>query len=368
MTAPVSVLIVEDSAVARELITEALASDPRLTVVAAVDTAEKALRLIPRLKPDIISMDVRLPGMNGIDATRQIMAEHPTPIVVVAADMSNDTVNRSMEALQAGALTVVEKPSIDSTAAYQAMARKLCDQFVNLSTVKVVRQRFGGAIALRRMASMPSPRPAPVVRTPLANGIAMVGIVASTGGPPAVATILRGFGNSFPVPVLVVQHMGASFLEGYASWLGTACNLEVELGKDGVEPLPGRVYVGPGRHHLTIRDGRLRLVADWSERGHVPSGDMLFSSLAENVGERALGVLLTGMGEDGARGLLEMRNAGGHTIVQDRTTSAVYGMPAAAKAMGAAVDDLPLPTIAGRITRLVSQSRAEPGPSKVAAP
>ncbi len=250
----ISVMVVEDSAVARELIVDTLNSDSRLSVVCAVDSGEKALRLVPRIKPDIISMDVRLPGMNGIEATRRIMQEWPTPIVVVAADLSRETVNNSMEAVRAGALSVVEKPTIDSAEAYAAMARGLCGQFVNLSTVKVVRQRFNASAGLRQAREATVVLPPP--RLPVPGGsIDVVGIVASTGGPPAVANVLQGLGAAFPAPVLIVQHMGAGFLEGYSSWLNSVCDIDVVLAKDGMEPGPGRVYVGPGRYHLTYRDG-----------------------------------------------------------------------------------------------------------------
>jgi two-component system, chemotaxis family, protein-glutamate methylesterase/glutaminase len=354
----ITVMVVEDSPVARELIVDTLNSDPRLSVVCAVDTGEKALRMVPRVKPDVISMDIRLPGMNGIEATRRIMEEHPTPIVVVAADLSNDTINNSMEALRAGALSVVEKPTIDSADAYAAMARRLCGQFVNMSTVKVVRQRFNPPVPPRQASPPVIPLPRPPATS---NGaVDIVGIVASTGGPPAVATVLQGLGAAFPAPVLVVQHMGAGFLEGYASWLNTVCDIDVLLARDGVRPEPGRVYVGPGRYHLTYRDGRLRLVNDWTERGHVPSGDRLFESLATSVGPRGLGVLLTGMGQDGAAGLLAMRQAGARTIGQDRATCAVYGMPAAAKAMGAVCEELPIGDVAVRVRRLVEMARRLP--------
>ncbi len=178
-----------------------------------------------------------------------------------------------------------------------------------------------------------------------------------------MANVLQGLGADFPAPILVVQHMGAGFLEGYASWLNSVCDVDVVLAKDGDEPLPGRVYVGPGRYHLTYRG---QVACTWSptgrERGHVPSGDELFNSLAASVGPRGLGVLLTGMGQDGAAGLLAMRQAGARTIGQDRATSAVYGMPAAAMAMGAVDEELPLGTIAPRIRRLVegAPSRRRP--------
>ena len=350
----VTVMIVEDSAVARELITNTLNSDPRIDVVCAVETAEKALRLLPRVAPDVISMDVRLPGISGIEATRRIMAECPTPIIIVAADLSKETVNSSMEALRAGALSVVEKPTIDTPEAYKAMARRLCDHFVNLSAVKVVRQRFNDAPAVRKPAP-PSPMPQPVRSS---GAVDVIGIVASTGGPPAVGRLLQALGPEFPVPILVVQHMGSGFLQGYAEWLDSICGLDVVLAKEGEVPRPGHVYVGPGSNHLTYAGGRLRLVRDLSDRGHIPSGNMLFASLAEAAGAASIGVLLTGMGDDGAAGLLAMRDAGAFTIGQNQETCAVYGMPAAAKKIGAVVEELPLGAMAERIARLVANTPA----------
>lgn len=347
----VSAMVVEDSAVARELIVSTLNSDPRINVVCAVDSAEKALRLAPRLAPDVISMDVRLPGISGIEATRRIMADCPTPVIIVAADLSKETINSSMEALRAGALSVVEKPTIDTPEAYKAMARRLCDQFVNLSTVKVVRQRFNEPAADRASTALVLPASSLACA---GGAFQVVGIVASTGGPPAVAKLLQGLGPAFPVPILVVQHMGSNFLAGYAAWLDSVCALDVVLVKGGEAPRPGRVYVGPGGHHLTYQAGRLRLVRDRSDRGHVPSGNMLFGSLAANAGACGLGVLLTGMGDDGARGLLEMRRAGAHTIAQDRATAAVYGMPAAAKALGAVVEELSIAAMPARIAALIA--------------
>lgn len=351
MRKTISVMVVEDSAVARELITDALNSDPRLCVVCAVDSAEKALRILPRLAPDVISMDIRLPGMSGIEATRRIMAEHPTPIVVVAADLSREAVNGSMEALRAGALTVVEKPTVDSAEAYRAMAGRLCDQFVNMSTVKLVRHRTRKSSA----GCQPTARHRHSAPSGVASTIDVVAIAASTGGPPATARLLQGLGATFPVPILVVQHMGCAFLDGYTAWLNSVCDLEVGLATHGSAPAPGRVYVGPGRYHMTYDGGLLRLIPDFSDHGHVPSGDELFASLAASAGAHAIGVLLTGMGEDGARGLLQMRQAGAYTIGQDEATSAVYGMPAVALARGAVTEQLPLEAIAARIADLVAR-------------
>jgi two-component system chemotaxis response regulator CheB len=361
----VSVMVVEDSPVVRELITSVLNADPRLRVDCAVESAERALRILPRLSPDVISMDIRLPGMDGIEATRLIMEQCPTPIVVVAADFRSETVNRSMEALRAGALAVMEKPTVESVDAYGAMARRLCDQFVNMSQVKVVRQRFNGMVARHRAGVLPRPKPSETGPAPLLGGreraFDLIGIVASTGGPAAIARLLQGLGAAVLPPILIVQHMAANFLPGYADWLNSVCSPDVRLAHDLEEPVPGCIYVAPGHGHLTVRAGQIRLIADKSGNGHVPSGDMLFTSLAESAGARGLGVLLTGMGADGARGLLAMRNAGAHTIVQDEVTSAVYGMPAAACALGAAVEQFSIAAMADRIAFLAADTAKRNG-------
>jgi two-component system chemotaxis response regulator CheB len=350
-------MVVEDSRVSRELIVSTLNGDPRLSVISSVETAEAALRLIPRLAPDVISMDIRLPGMSGIEATRRIMQEWPTPIVVVARDLCGETVNRSMEALRAGAVSVVEKPAAESADAYKAMARSLCDQFASMSQVKVVRQRFNGPAHGRNSSPLP-----PHVQPNQDSAVEIVGIVASTGGPAAVAHVLNGLGASFMPPVLLVQHMGGEFLRGYADWLNSICDQTVLLAADAEKPRPGHVYVAPGGHHLTYQRGRMRLVRSASVRGHVPSGDVLLASLA-HLGRRAAGVVLTGMGDDGARGLLKMRTEGSHTVVQDEATSAVYGMPAAALALGAALEQLPVEAIAARIIHADGRGNSKAKPS-----
>ncbi|MGF9758801.1 chemotaxis-specific protein-glutamate methyltransferase CheB [Microvirga sp. 0TCS3.31] len=341
----VRVMVVEDSLVVRQLLVHIIASDPRLVVAAAVGSAEEALREIGRIRPDVISMDIRLPGMDGLEATRRIMAEQPTPIVVIADSIEDSSLKISMNALRAGALTVVEKPVGLSSDGYAAIASTICTQLYIMSQVPVVRQR---AFTSWRETSPSRREPEWSMTRPSTMGIA-----ASTGGPPALAKILGALPPDFPLPILLVQHMGAPFMEGFASWLNGLVSLEVRLAQDQEIPAPGRVYVAPGDRHLLLSPaGTLKLSAEPPLGNQRPSATMLFQSMARSLGRRGLGVILTGMGEDGAQGLVEMRQAGGYAVAEDESTAVVYGMPAAAARMGGVNVSLPLDMIAPRILRL----------------
>ncbi|MDF2689714.1 MAG: chemotaxis response regulator protein-glutamate methylesterase [Microvirga sp.] len=341
----VRVMVVEDSLVVRQLLVHIIASDPRLVVAAAVSSAEEALREIGRVRPDVISMDIRLPGMDGLEATRRIMAEHPTPIVVIASSIEDSSLKISMNALRAGALTVVEKPVGLSSDGYAAIASTICTQLYIMSQVPVVRQRsfvpWREAGAPRREPEWSAMRPS------------IMGIAASTGGPPALAKVLGALPPDFPMPILLVQHMGAPFMEGFASWLNGLVSLEVRLAQDQEIPKPGQVYVAPGDRHLLLSSaGTLKLSAEPPLGNQRPSATMLFQSMAHSLGRRGLGVILTGMGEDGAQGLVELRQAGGYAVAEDESTAVVYGMPAAAARMGGVNVSLPLDLIAPRVLRL----------------
>ena len=345
---PIRVLIVEDSAVVREFLLQIIAADPRLEVAGAVASAEEALPLLARLSPDVISLDIRLPGMQGVEATRRIMSERPTPIVVVSACSESDDLNLSMEALKAGALALVEKPAATTHRDYAALAERLCTQLAIMSEVKVVRQRRARAPL---MDPPQPPRPARLVP------YRMVAVAASTGGPAALMELLGGLGKDFPLPVLLVQHMTPGFLEGFGRWLAGVTPFRVQIVTDRQLIEPGTVYLAPAGRHL-VAD----CVSSWAEDGEPvwnqrPSGDVLFQSVARYAREASLGILLTGMGEDGARGLKEMRLAGGYTIAEHESTAAVYGMPAAGIRLGAACEALPLPAIAPRVLELVSPAK-----------
>lgn len=341
----VRVLIVEDSPVVQRLLQHVIASDPRLDVVGTAADADEAMRLIESCRPDVISMDIRLPRIDGLQATRRIMQDHPVPIVVVAANVDDKALDISMNALRAGALSVVEKPPSTAREDYQALAGHLCTQLYIMSQVKVVRQRGAGR----------SPPPSAVTPSPelhLRVAPELVAIVASTGGPGALVRILSSLSKDFPLPVVVVQHIGENFVAGFAKWLGTLSALPVALAREGEMSQPGHVYVAPGGAHLRLGENGFQFDSSPPVQGQRPSGDVLFDSVARRYGPRALGIVLTGMGEDGARGLLAMRRAGAHTIAEAQSTAVIWGMPGTAVAMGAAVEQQPVDAIAARLTQV----------------
>ncbi|MEX0644542.1 MAG: chemotaxis-specific protein-glutamate methyltransferase CheB [Parvularculaceae bacterium] len=342
---PIRVLIVEDSSTARRLLEGIINADPRLEVVGSAPSGEKALAMLDSARPEIITMDIRLPGIDGIETTKRIMNRRPTPIIIVASVESREQAKISIEALKAGALSVIEKPRGVASSDFSDLARRLRRQLVLMSDVKLVRHR-------RPTASFKPPR---MTSAPIANSrtsLGAVGIVASTGGPNAFMEILRGLGSDYPAPILGVQHITPSFTEGFASWLGGATRLSVEIAAHGATPMPGRFYLAPGDTHLELVNGRLSLSRGPAVCSQRPSGNVLFRSLASSLGPDCVAVLLTGMGDDGAEGLRAAFDAGAHTIVEDESTAIVYGMPAAAIALGAATEALPLPQIAPRLREL----------------
>ena len=350
----IRVMIIEDSDVVRMLLEEIISRDPRLEVAASVSSAEEGLQLLHKVAPDVISLDIRLPGMNGFQATKRIMSEKPTPIVVVSASVEKEDLKISMNALKAGALTIVEKPVGTTRSDYQEMADQIRTQLAIMSAVKVVRQR-------RSPSPSPGARPSGLQAHPVRkNGtFRVLGIATSTGGPNALERLLNGLPADFSLPILIVQHITPSFLQGFAAWLDDVCPFAAAVARDGEVPVAGKVYVAPTESHLTVRAGRIRLDPGPPVSSQRPSGTVLFESLACEFGSRAIGVLLTGMGDDGARGLVELRTVGGYTIVEDESTAVVYGMPQAAVRLGAACESLPLHEIATRVLDLIADSGQE---------
>jgi two-component system, chemotaxis family, protein-glutamate methylesterase/glutaminase len=347
----IRVLIVEDSAVVREHLRRIISADPRLEVAGLAASGEEALVMAERVSPDVISMDIHLPGIQGFEVTRRIMAERPTPIVVVSGRDAED-VNLTMEALKVGALSVVEKPACATHKDYEALAGRLCTQLVIMSEVKVVRQR-------------PAPDPAALWGRPpagLSRGpYRVLAVAASTGGPSALMRLLSGLeAAGFQLPIALVQHITPGFVAGFAAWLASVTRIDAEVVQERTPLVPCRMYIAPSERHL-LTDGTWAWVEDGPPVGnHRPSANVLFSSLARGAGSAAIGVLLTGMGDDGAEGLRQLRAAGGFTVAEDPSTAVVYGMPEAAVRAGAVCESLPLGAIAGRVAEVAAGKGVRP--------
>ena len=328
----IRVLVVEDSATVRELLLSILSSDSAVEVVGTAQTGEEAVTAVERFRPDVVTMDVHMPKMNGFDATRRIMETHPTPIVIVSTADAMDTTN-AFQAIESGALAILQKPSGLNHPEHERHSAELLRTVKMMSEVKVVR---------RWPRLRPVDLPAPAVCTefpfqPAQRSIRLVAIGASTGGPPALQTILAGLPKDFPVPILIVQHIAEGFTQYFAEWLMQSAKLPIHLPTHDQRVLPGRVYVAPDRLHMAITaNGRIQLVEAEVENGLRPSVSYLFRSVAKAYGPGGAGVLLTGMGKDGAWELKSMKEKGALTIVQDRDTSAVYGMPGEAIRLGGA--------------------------------
>jgi two-component system chemotaxis response regulator CheB len=341
-SAPVRVLVVDDSAVARELLTGLFNADPALQVVGLAADGEAAVAAAQRLLPDVITMDIHLPRLDGFAATRQIMQSCPTRIVMVTASSMPNDVAASFRTLESGALAVLAKPPGPGHPLFGDLARELVRTVKLMAEVKVVRRwaPFRGV-------------PAPAT-TPAAADVRLVAIGASTGGPLVLKSILSLLRSNFSVPIVIVQHISPGFADGFAQWLAQDCGHTVRVAQHGDRAQPGVVYVAPDGAHTKLRAGGQILLSDEPpEHGLRPSVASLFRSVAHCYGAHAIGVLLTGMGRDGAQELKAMRDAGALTIAQDKASSIVYGMPAEAVRLDAADHVLDPPAIAATLNQCV---------------
>lgn len=346
--ARIRVLIVEDSPTVRRHLAEVMRSDPEIEVVGEVEDGNAAIEACLALRPDVITLDMMLPVMNGLAATEHIMAHCPTPILIVSASTNRGELFRTYDALAAGAVDVLEKPFGNES--------DECWRREFLATLKLV-SRIQVITHLRpRLGATGGPRPAHVAEPSPGEGhCRAVAIGASTGGPAAVAKILQALPPNFPLPILLVIHLAQAFGTALAEWLDVQSSLRVSFALDG-EPLPrpgtGRVIMAPPDRHLVLRGGRLRLTTDPERNSCRPSVDVLFESLACEMGADVAACLLTGIGRDGAEGLLATRQAGGMTLAQDEATSIVFGMPREAILRGAAAKVLPLDEFAPALVAL----------------
>ncbi len=343
----IRVLVVDDSPTARALLVEILRADPEVQVIGEAKDGQEGVELAGRLRPDLVTMDVRMPRLDGFAATKEIMIASPTPIVIVTSSFGSREVDLAMQSLRAGALAVLRKPPGPESPAFEEAAHKLLTTVKAMAHVKVVRH-WGAAGPARAPPDAPHPPPR------LGRRDTLVAIATSTGGPAALHRLLSRLPHDFPAPVLAVQHNAPGFMHGLVAWLGGGCGLTVKVAEQG-EPLrPGTVYLAPDDRHLGVAPaGTVLLSPAPPVGGFRPSGTFLFESAARARGSSVVALILTGMGDDGVDGLRAVRQAGGHVIAQDEATSVVWGMPGSAVAAGLADSVLPLDSIALRLTELV---------------
>lgn len=345
----IRVLVVDDSAVAREVLSHLINAAGDMTVIGTASDGIEAVLATQRLRPDIITMDITMPRMSGPEAIEQIMHTIPTPIVVVTGNTITEEVRATFRSLESGALAIVPRPAGPLVSPGDTTVDELIHTLRLMSEIKVVRR-----LKLRG-SGRPGDLQAP--RHPRSVPPRIVAIGASTGGPTALVSLLAELPRDYPLPVLVVQHIAAGFVEGFAEWLTSQIPLPVRVARAGDALTAGRVLVAPEASHLGV-DGRDRvlLLPEGKPRldSLCPSVDVLFRSVATAFGPAAIGVLLTGMGSDGATGLLEMRRAGAATVAQDRESSVVHGMPGHAIQLGAAEHVLP-PARIGQLLNLLAQ-------------
>jgi two-component system chemotaxis response regulator CheB len=333
------VLIADDSALVRETLATLINEDPEMMVAGVAVGGGEVVRKAGEIKPDLITMDLLMPDMDGVEATRRIMTKHPVPIVLVSSTVSSALTPTHFDALAVGAVDVVEKPDIALLTGDRRVRRKFVENLKAMSTVVTVTRRGGrDGRPTSRPPSKPPLRtpsaPEPLRGFPQTASVIVAG--ASTGGPPALARALRFLQPESP-PVVVVQHMTTGFIGGYADWLGRQIGSRVRLAENSERLSPGVVYLAPDERHVELTPyGRLLVYSGLPLRYHRPSVDVLFQSAARSCAKKTIALLLTGMGDDGARGLAALREAGAYTVAQDKQSSVVYGMPAAATERGAA--------------------------------
>lgn len=343
----IRVLVVDDSLTVRKELINSIEADPMFRIVGEARDGREAVTLCEELRPDVVTMDMALPGLSGLDATIEIMAHFPTPILIVSGSMNRGDVLRTCDALSAGAVDALEKPGRDADlVAWRADLRA---RLRVVSRVRVIRH------IQRRHRAHQEPAPAAPRPRGARPAVELVALGASTGGPTTIRTLLGDLPPSFPLPILLVIHLDHGFAAGFLEWLDRELPIPVAFAEDH-QPLPPRgtpgVLLAPPDRHLRLEGTQLRLDDSLHRYSCRPSVDVLFESLATSHGPRAMAALLTGMGRDGAAGLLALTRAGGLTVAQDEATSVVYGMPAEAARLNAASAVLPIGSIRELIVEL----------------
>lgn len=340
----IRVLIAEDSASVKAYLEYLIKSADDMEVVAVVSNGEEAAQLTCELKPDVVAMDIHMPVMDGYSATRRIMSQCPTPVVIVSSLIHGSDARETFRIMEVGAVAAVPKPPGPGSAHAQQEAATFINTLREMAGVKVAKPAVvAPAVTVHAVAKK-------------ASDYRLVVIGSSTGGPVALQTLLRELPADFPLPIVVVQHISVGFIAGMVKWLSQSCALPISVASAGVKVQAGRVYFAPDGAHLGInRQGVLALSYDPPFHSVRPAVSYLFGSTAQNYGKKAIGVMLTGMGRDGAQEMLAMKNTGAVTLVQDQSSCVVYGMPGAAAQLGVGDYHLPPEKIGQQLVALAAK-------------
>jgi len=343
----INVLIVDDSPIFQKLFTHLLRTDPQIQVIGGACDGAEALAFVAKQRPDVILMDIQMPVMNGCEATRRIMETDPIPVVICSASSHHDDVDKTFQAMEAGAVAFVSKPAGPAHPDFPRSVINMIQTIKMMADVKLTKRRVNSSmVRVENNRGMPDE----ILSSPIPE---VVAIGASTGGPLVLQTIFRLLPKNLPVPLLVVQHIAKGFVHGLAAWLESTTSFPMHIAENNVAALPGHVYLAPDHAHLGMDAGRLVLSEDELENGLRPSISFLFRSVAKSYGSSAVGILLTGMGKDGANELKQIREKGGVTIAQDKDSSLIHGMPGEAIRLGAAVHVLSPENISTLLTQLI---------------
>lgn len=358
--AKVKVVVVDDSALVRKVLSDLLNQDPEIEVVATATDGIFAMRKVQEFRPDVLTLDVEMRQLSGLDFLKQLMKEHPIPVIMVSAHTQKGA-EVTLKALEAGAVDFVAKPHAGGPMALLQVGEELCEKVKQAARVKIRR--------LRPITSEPRPVMQPVKPlAPYRPGTTgrwdLIAIGASTGGTEALKVVLTQMRPDCP-GIVVVQHMPEGFTAAFANRLNSLCEIEVLEAKTGDQIIPGRALIAPGHSHLKVRrvGARLEAVLDQCPpvNRHRPSVEVLFLSVAKEIGRRSIGIMLTGMGADGARAMLDLRNTGAHTIAQNEESCVVFGMPKEAIALGAAQQVLHLDKITSAVYALLPACHQQVG-------
>jgi two-component system, chemotaxis family, protein-glutamate methylesterase/glutaminase len=352
----IKVLVVEDSSLARKIITDILSSDPEIEVVGTANNGMTAIYKNDLLDPDVITMDIEMPVMDGLEALKHIIEKKPKPVLMLSVLTRHGT-DETFKALEYGAVDFIPKPASNLPITLKEVGELLIEKVKSISTLKVK------APVKKEVHEVKKPEEKHIVESEMISvegkliSKKIIGFGTSTGGPSALSAIFKCFPEKFPLPVLVVQHMPEGFTRSFAERLNSQSGLKVKEAEDGDIILPGCGYIAPGHSHMSVdeKNGQkiIRLHKGEKVSGHIPSIDVLFDSIADNYGKDTVCVIMTGMGQDGAKGILKIKGKGGYTLAQDEETSVVYGMNRVAVQMGAIDVIVPLNDIPKSIANIL---------------